>query len=87
MSVRYADGIVHLSGDCRVEDAETLLTALQGDAAAAVDLSDCTRLHMAVVQVLLAAGRGIDGDPASPFIRTWVLPQLSGASARKQRYL
>jgi hypothetical protein len=55
MSVRVADGVIHLEGRCMVEDAEPLLRAVQDDPAATVALAGATRLHMAVVQVLLAA--------------------------------
>ena len=55
MSVRVERGMVHLTGRCLVEDAEPLLLALQDDAGAIVSLAGVTRLHMAVVQVLLAA--------------------------------
>ena len=55
MSVRVEAGVIHLEGRCLVEDAEPLLLALQDDSDATVSLGRTTRLHMAVVQVLLAA--------------------------------
>ncbi|RZF64122.1 hypothetical protein EWE75_12280 [Sphingomonas populi] len=55
MSVRVEAGMIHLEGRCLVEDAEPLLLALQDNADATVSLAGATRLHMAVVQVLLAA--------------------------------
>lgn len=55
MSVRAEAGLIHLEGRCLVEDAEPLLLALQENAGATVSLKGATRLHMAVVQVLLAA--------------------------------
>lgn len=63
MSVRVdADG-VHLEGRCMVEDAEPLLLALQDHPGARVTVARATRLHMAVVQVLLAARAPLAGLP------------------------
>lgn len=76
MSVALAGDAVRLAGDCPVEDAETLLVLLQQNRAAAIDLDDCGRLHMAVMQVLLAAHRPVRGRPAHAFVRDWLLPQL-----------
>ncbi|MEN2787249.1 hypothetical protein ACFOKI_04970 [Sphingomonas qilianensis] len=81
MSVSYHDGAVHLIGDCLVEDAETLLALLQQHDAVLIDIGACTRLHLAVLQALLAAGGPIRGEPASAFIKKWLLPQLAGATA------
>lgn len=78
MTVRIEDGIVHLEGDCPVEDAETLLEALLADAAAPVDWSGCETLHSAVLQVLMAVAPALRGTPADPFLRRWVAPALPG---------
>ncbi|AOH83983.1 hypothetical protein AWL63_08395 [Sphingomonas panacis] len=64
MSVRVEAGMVHLAGRCLVEDAEPLLLALQDDAGAIVSLAGVTRLHMAVVQVLIAARAPLADVPA-----------------------
>jgi len=64
MSVRVEAGMVHLTGRCLVEDAEPLLLALQDDAGAIVSLAGVARLHMAVVQVLLAARAPLADVPA-----------------------
>lgn len=80
MSVQLVDGRVRLSGDCPVEDAETLLALLQENASAPIEIKDCGRLHMAVVQVILAAKRPPGGVPGNAFVRDWLLPQLLSAS-------
>ena len=76
MSVRLDDGVVRLDGDCAVEHAETLLGLLQDNPAAAIDLHRCTRLHLAVAQVLLAARRPIAVLPGDPFLRNLFAPDL-----------
>ena len=76
MTVRVDEDIVHLEGACPVNDAEPLLAALQVIPAVIVDVSTVTRLHLAVVQLLMASRATIRGVPADPFLRDFVLPQL-----------
>jgi ribosome maturation factor RimP len=76
VTVALADGKVQLRGDCLVEDAEMLLQLLQENPAGAIDIKDCGRLHMAVVQVMLAARRPVLGVPGKVFVREWLLPQM-----------
>jgi hypothetical protein len=76
MSVRLDQNVIHLEGACPVGDAETLLAALRELPDADVDLGAVTRLHLALVQVLLAASRNVRGVPVDPFLRDHVLPLL-----------
>lgn len=83
MSVRVEADIVYLEGACPVGDAEPLLAALQ-DRILTIDLSGATRLHLAVVQLLLMARPASRGVPADPFLRDHILPllrQVSGEDA------
>ena len=80
MSVRVEADRVYLEGDCLVEDAELLLRAVQENPTRSIDIGDCGRLHMAVMQVLLAAERRTHGRPANDFAREWLLPQLLSAA-------
>ncbi len=73
MTIRVKGDRVILSGTCPVEDAEPLLLALQGGARE-VDWSGVGRLHTAIVQLLLAAGVPVAGEPADPFARTCLVP-------------
>lgn len=76
MTVRFEDGAIRIDGDCRVEDAEALLSLLQSHNAP-VDLSRCGRLHAAPFQVLLALRPVLTGTPAHPFVRDRLLPMLT----------
>lgn len=76
MSVRVDRGIVHLSGRCGAEDAETLLVALQEDRTRAVDVAAVERLHLAVAQVLLAARPVVTGTPDNAFLGRHVVDLL-----------
>jgi hypothetical protein len=77
MSVRRQDGLIHLEGDCRVEEAETLLQLLQAEPEASVDISLCRHLHGAVAQVLLVFRPKVTGLPETPYLRDLVLPNLT----------
>jgi hypothetical protein len=79
MSVRVEGSVVRLIGECRVEDAEPLIAALQGGAALAVDLTSAGHLHAAVVQVLLALRPPLSGPPGDPFTAEWLVPLLAPA--------
>jgi hypothetical protein len=82
MSVRLDQDIVYLEGSCPVGDAEPLLAALQSAPEPIIDLSATTRLHLAVVQLLLAARPAVRGVPADPFLRDHILPRLRQVSAQ-----
>lgn len=68
MSVRVEAEAIHLVGRCLAEDAEALLVALQEGSGRVVDLEGAQRLHLAVVQILLAARPPIRGVPDHEFI-------------------
>jgi hypothetical protein len=48
-----AEDVIWLEGRCMVEDADTLLLAMQQMPDSPVDLTGAQRLHLAVVQILL----------------------------------
>ena len=68
--------VIHLSGHCRVEDAETLAALLQPSEGVIVDITGCDSLHAAVVQVLLAFDAPVVGAPVEPFLRDRLFPAL-----------
>lgn len=76
MSVTVTGNVIALSGACLVEDAEPLLVALQADPRRSVDITGATRLHLAVVQLLLAARPTLTGVPDDPILRDRLLPML-----------
>lgn len=74
MSVRREDnGKVVLEGKCPVEDAEPLLQLLQSTPAAHCDLTRCSHLHTAVVQVILAARPPLIGPCGDAWVEQWIL--------------
>ncbi|WP_333572955.1 hypothetical protein [Sphingomonas sp.] len=76
MTVRIEAEVIHLTGRCQAEDADTLLIALQEQPGRIVDMADVQRLHLAVAQVLLAARPAVRGVPASDFLARHLLDLL-----------
>lgn len=59
--MRVDGPVVVLEGHCPIEEAETLLEAVQSGAVRSVDVGGCRSMHTAIVQVLLAAGLPLRG--------------------------
>lgn len=76
MTVRIDADAIHLVGRCSAEDADALLVALQDEPGRTVDLGAAQRLHLAVVQVLLAARPPLRGAPTSDFLARHLLDLL-----------
>lgn len=76
MTVRIDGGTIYLEGRCPVDDAEALLVALQDAPASTVDVSGVRRLHMAVVQIVLAIKPTLRGSPPDPFLRAYLFPNF-----------
>jgi hypothetical protein len=75
MTVHCADNIVSLEGVCPIEEAEILMQQLQAGAIV-IDLSACTHLHTACLQVILAARVPTRGIPANAALAHWLAPLL-----------
>lgn len=83
MSVVVEKERIVLAGHAGVEEAELLLAALLDHAGLPVDVTELTRAHLAVVQVLHAAGRTLVGAPSDPFLGTMVLGGLVSERLRQ----
>ena len=81
MSVRRDGQVIHLEGDCSVEQAETLAGVLESETGAKVDVSQCRHLHSALVQALLRFKPQIEGVSENPFIRDMITPALTTSGA------
>jgi hypothetical protein len=60
-----------LEGVCPVEDAEPLLQMLQMTPAAPLDWTRCSRVHTAILQIILAAGVVPAGPCGDAWVRQW----------------
>ena len=72
MTVRHVSGVIHLEGDCGVEEAEELLQAVTDAPGAAIDWRGCERLHTAVLQLILATNNSVQGPCGDPWVERWV---------------
>jgi hypothetical protein len=61
-----------LSGQCDVDDAETLFRFLAENEKAQVDLSEATHLHAAIYQALAATKRRISKHPEDAFVASCI---------------
>ena len=76
MAIEYKKNRVVIGGVVSVEDAEALLEWLQKKSAAKVDLSECTHLHPANLQVLMAAKAAVSAWPADSGLAAWLKSAL-----------
>lgn len=80
MSVRAENEVVFLEGACLVEDAEPLLLAFQ-EGCRQVDLGSATRLHLAIVQLLIAFRPKVLVIPDNSFVKLHLLPLFEQSPA------
>lgn len=77
MAIEFRKNLVVFRGLVSVEDAEPLLEWFQRKPAARVDLSTCTHLHPANLQVLMAARANITTWPQDAILADWLKSALS----------
>jgi hypothetical protein len=73
MSVRADEQTIYLEGRCRLEDAEALLTALLQAPDRPIDVSAADILHTAVIQLVLASDRRVEGEWRDSFLDKFVV--------------
>ena len=80
MPIEFKTNCIIFRDVVQVEEAEALLEALQKNPTLKVDLTACTHLHTANLQVLMAARPCIDSWPRDLDLRTWLETVLMPAS-------
>lgn len=78
MTVHLHTNVIRLTGTCRLEDVEPFAELLIADRSRAVDFSDCTQLHTAMLQLVLAFKPAIAGRAANSLINSMVLLAIDG---------
>lgn len=68
MSVTLDNDVIRLSGDCGLEDVETLLGLLQANAQPNVDLREASHLHGAILQLLITSRLRVEHPAQDPFV-------------------
>jgi hypothetical protein len=79
MPIEFMKSVATLKGVCTVEEAEPLLQWLQDQQRAKVKLKECTHIHTAVLQVLMAAKVMVTLPPEDPDLAKWLIPALRDA--------
>lgn len=80
MTVRIEGAAIRLEGRCPAGDAEHLLAALRGLPGATVEIGGAVKLHMAVLQVLLALRPPVSGRPQSGTLSQDIFRRLISVS-------
>ena len=68
MPIRYDADLARFEAACTVEDALPLAEWLEATAVPRVDLSACTELHTALLQLRMAARPVVDAGPEDAFL-------------------
>jgi hypothetical protein len=76
MAITYKKNVALFDDVVSVEEAESLLEWLQKNPKGKADLSHCTHLHAANLQVLMASRTAIAGWPQDESLKTWLLAAL-----------
>ena len=77
MSLEFKRNLVLFKDVVSVEEAEVLLEWLQKKNVVKVDFSDCSHLHTANLQVLMAAKVTIKAWPKEAVFATWLQSALT----------
>ena len=81
MSLRFDGPDVIFEGACMVEEALGLAEHWRAEPPGTADLSACTYLHTALLQVIAAAAPAAVVAPADPLLARWIMPVLSPVTA------
>lgn len=90
MRFSWKDDVLACDGALTVDDAEALLQALaQGGGAGApcADLSACSHVHAACLQVLMAAGVRVAAWPPDAALGAWLRAALPEAACAPEQDL
>jgi len=78
MGIEFQNNQAIFTAVASVEEAEILLEWLQKNPTATADLSLCSHLHTANLQVLVAAGVTVKEWPEDVALRNWIEPLFPG---------
>ena len=76
MPLVFQERMVRFVGLCLVEDALPLIEHLRQDDRAELDLSECTFMHTALLQLLLEMRPKTFSAPTDPMLARWIVPLL-----------
>lgn len=79
MPIEFQKHRIAFQGVVTVEEAESLVEWLQTEPGAQVDLSACSHMHTANLQVLIAGGIAVSSWPRDSTLRAWLETALISA--------
>ena len=74
---RVDDATIELEGVCFLEDVDPLLQHLSAAPRSTIDWRSCDAAHAAIIQLMLAAGVAVFGQPRGEFLKNMVDPLFS----------
>lgn len=77
MPLEFRDHEVRLVETCGAEEALELSDWLSNTELPKVDIAECTNLHPALLQTLLAYKPVLSAEPKDPFLIRWIRPMLA----------
>ena len=82
MPLRYEDGTVYFDDHCVVDEALELVEFFNANPAARVDMSRCSTVHTALIQILPVASLSELVAPTEPSLRKMLLPFFRDAAIK-----
>lgn len=76
MPIQFSENLASFTEVCTVEEAEQLLQWLHDAPAGQLKLADCTHIHTAIVQVMMAGRAVIAWPPTDKDLARWLMPAL-----------
>jgi hypothetical protein len=77
MTITYTDDIASFAETVSVEDAEALLEWAGAQTGRGVDLSDCSHVHAATLQVLMASALTVRAWPNDENLKAWLVSAIA----------
>ncbi len=76
MPLTFNGSVASIEGTVRVDEADELLQWLRKNPDGKVDLSACTHLHAAHLQLFMAAGTPVSAWPEDEQFKSWLTAAL-----------
>ena len=77
MAMTFKGNVAHFAGTIGADQAEVLLAWLQKHPKRKLNLAECTHIHAAQLQVLMAAGTPVTEWPKDESLTKWLKSALT----------
>lgn len=76
MPITYTEGIAYFEGLVGIEEVDTLMELIQHQKEVFIDLTHCTHMHTAIIQILMVARCPIKAWPTNAQLTMWLKTAL-----------